>query len=142
MRQVNLITAINGNTITVKNPHFIDFSTGNPNLRHAFALTTRMSGIEDLKLDHSTSPTAAGINWSNCYACWVKGVESYKAVGYHIVMSATLNAEIRDSLIHDAQTYGNNNAGISVYGSGYGTGRTAVASLRTTSSTGCFLPSS
>ena len=47
MRQVNLITAIGGTAITVKNPLFIDFTTGNPRIRYAFTKTS-FSGIEDL----------------------------------------------------------------------------------------------
>jgi len=116
MRQVNLITAIAGNTITVKNPLLADFTTGNPKIKYTF-VTTSFSGIEDLKLDHSTAGSGNNLQWQYCYACWLKGVESYKPAGYHMVILGTLNIEIRDSFIHDAQTYGSNNAGLGVYGS-------------------------
>lgn len=116
MRQVNLITAITGNAITVKNPLFVDFNTGNPKIKFTF-VTVSMSGIEDVKLDHSAAGSGTNLSWQYCYACWLKGVESYKPAGYHMVILGTLNMEVRDSFIHDAQTSGNNNAGMAVYGS-------------------------
>lgn len=115
-RQVNLITAINGTTITVKNPLLTDFNAGSPQIKWTF-INTSFSGIEDLKLDHSTAGSGTNMNFQYCYACWLKGVESYKPAGYHMVILGTLNFEIRDSYIHDAQTFGNNNAGLGVYGS-------------------------
>jgi hypothetical protein len=115
-RQVNLITAISGNAITVKNPLLADFNTGAPKIKWTF-INTKFSGIEDLKLDHSAaSGGGINMNFQYCYACWLKGVESYKPAGYHAIILGTLNLEIRDSFIHDAQTYGPNNAGFAVYG--------------------------
>jgi hypothetical protein len=114
-RQVNLITAISGTTITVKNPLLTDFGSGNPRIQYTFA-NTSFSGIEDLKLDHSGVSSNNNLTWQYCYGCWMKGVESFKASGYHMVVQGTLNLELRDSFIHDSQTYGANNAGIAVYG--------------------------
>jgi hypothetical protein len=116
MRQVNLITAISGTTITTKNPFIVDFNTGNPKIKFTF-VNTSFSGIEDLKLDHSSAGSGTNFSWSYCYACWLKGVESYKPAGYHIVILGTLNLEVRDSFIDDAQTYGNDNGGLVLYGS-------------------------
>jgi len=114
-RQVNLITAISGTTVTVKNPLLADFNTGSPKIKWTF-INTSFSGIEDLKLDHSTGGSGTNMSFQYCYACWLKGVESYKPAGYHMVILGTLNIEIRDSFIHDAQTFGNNNGGFAVYG--------------------------
>ena len=114
LRQVNLITAIAGAgpayTITVKNPLFIDFTTGDPKIKFTYS-SKRLSGVEDLKLDYSMN-TSNQFMLSDCYACWLKGVESYKSVSYHVQLMATLNLEVRDSYIHDAQTYGNRNGGL------------------------------
>lgn len=114
-RQVNLITAISGTTITVKNPLLADFNTGNPKIKWTF-LATSFSGVEDLKLDHSSAGSGTNMSFQYCYACWLKGIESYKPAGYHMIILGTLNIEIRDSFVHDAQTYGPNNAGLAVYG--------------------------
>ena len=115
IRQVNVITAISGTTITVRNPLIWDFSTGTPKIKFTFA-NTKNSGIEDLKLDHSGTGSCANFDFQYCDSCWVKGVESYKPSGYHMTILGTVNGEIRDSYIHDAQTYGNNNGGLAVYG--------------------------
>jgi hypothetical protein len=115
MRQVNLITGVAGNTITVKNPLLMDFNAGNPQIKWTY-VTTSFSGVEDLKLDHSAAGSGTNMSFEYCYACWLKGVESYKPAGYHMVILGTLNIEIRDSYIHDAQTYGSNNAGLALYG--------------------------
>jgi hypothetical protein len=115
LRQVNLVTAISGSTVTLKNPLLWDFTAGNPKIKFTFS-NTRMSGVENLKLDHSGSSGCENLNFYYCYACWLKGIESYKPSAYHLRLLGTLNAEIRDSYIHDAQTYGPNNAGYAVYG--------------------------
>lgn len=116
LRQVNMITAVNGNTVTVKNPLIWDFSTGNPQVKFTFAFI-QYSGVEDVKLDHSGSSGCTNFFLQYCYACWVKGVYSYKPAGYHFTILGTLNGEFRDSFVSDAQTYGNNNGGLAVYGS-------------------------
>ena len=116
IRQVNMIAAINGNTVTVRNPLIWDFSTGNPRIRWTYT-NTRLSGIENLKLDHSGTSGCNNFMLQYCYGCWLKGVHSYKPSGYHLTILGTLNGEIRDSYIADAQTYGSNNGGLAVYGS-------------------------
>src|SRR5215471_7055363 len=113
--QVNIIVAISGNTVTVRNPLIWDFGVGNPRIKWIFA-NTRLSGVEDLKLDHSGTSGCTNFMLQYCYGCWLKGVQSYKPSGYHITILGTLNGEIRDSYIADAQTYGSNNAGLAVYG--------------------------
>jgi hypothetical protein len=115
LRQVNRISAIAGNQITVVNPLFIDYTTGRPEIHQLF-VSTAFSGIEDLTLDHSTSSAAGVTNVNYCYACWIKGVESSRPYGYHFVITATLNFEVRDSYVHEARTYGPNNAGLAFYG--------------------------
>ena len=118
IRQMNMITSVSGNVITVKNPLIWDFSTGNPKVKFTFS-TTRLSGIENLKLDHQgTSGCGNNMLWQYCYGCWLKGIHSFKPANYHMTIVGTLNSEIRDSFIADAQTYGANNAGIASYGSG------------------------
>ena len=115
MTQVNMIAAISGNTVTVRNPLIWDFSVGNPRIKWTFA-NTRFSGVENLKLDHSGTSGCTNFLLQYCYGCWLKGVHSYKPSGYHITILGTLNGEIRDSYIADAQTYGSNNGGLAVYG--------------------------
>ena len=115
LRQVNAITAINGNTVTLRNPLIWDFNAGSPRIKWTFS-NTKNSGVEDLKVDHSSSSDCTNFAIWYCDSCWIKGVESYKANGYHFQMLGTVNGEFRDSVVHDTQTFGNNNAGLQVYG--------------------------
>jgi hypothetical protein len=117
LRQVNLVTAIDGLDVTVKNPLLIDFTTGAPAIKYDFSFT-QFSGVEDLKLDYSQA-TSNSFMIQNCYACWLSGVESYKSSSYHVIALATLGLEVRDCYIHDAQTYGNRDGGL-VIGSNNG----------------------
>ena len=114
IRQVNMITALRGRTITLKNPLIWDFSVGNPRIRWTFQ-NTRWSGVENLKLDHSGKTGCTHFLLQYCYACWLKGIHSHKASSYHFVIVGTLNGEVRDSYIADAQTYGPNNGGLVFY---------------------------
>jgi len=115
LRQVNVITAINGTTITVRNPLIWDFGSGSAKIRYTF-INTRRSGVEDLKLDHSGTSGCINFNIEYCDSCWVKGVESYMAASYHFMIVGTVNGEFRDSYVHEAQTFGANNGGLAVYG--------------------------
>lgn len=118
IRQLNRISAINGNVLTLQNPLLWDFtSPSDATIRYRFS-NVSLSGVEDLKLDHSGTSGCEDHNFDiqYCYACWIKGIDSYKPSGYHMVIAGTLNLEIRDSYIHDASTYGANNGGVVVYG--------------------------
>jgi hypothetical protein len=119
IRQDDVITAINGNTLSLRNPLLWDFSTGNPKLKGTFRTPIIRSGVEDLKLDHSEPLDVYGhfsAQIQFCDSCWVKGVESYDAYGYHLVAIGTVNLEIRDSYFHESQTGGSDNGGIDIYG--------------------------
>jgi hypothetical protein len=116
MRQVNVVSAVSGNTLTLRNPLIWDFSSGSPKVKWTFA-NTKNSGVEDMKLDHSGSGSCSNFDIQYCDSCWVKGLESSTAGGYHFVILGTVNGEFRDSFVHDTQTYGNNNGGMAVYGS-------------------------
>jgi len=116
LRQVNLITDITGTTVTVQNPLFVDFTTGNPQIRFTYT-HKQWSGLEDVTLDHTGYESGANFKMEYAYACWAKGVESKLSSSFHLQMLGTLNNEVRDSYIHEAQSYGPNHAGIAVFGS-------------------------
>jgi hypothetical protein len=116
LKQVNVITAISGNTVTVRNPLIWDFNAGAPKIKFTF-INTKSSGVEDLKLDHSGTSGCTNFDIQYCDSCWIKGVESYLPSGYHFVILGTVNGEFRDSFVREAQTFGNNNGGLAVYGS-------------------------
>jgi hypothetical protein len=115
LRQVNTITAINGNTIALRNPLIWDFNAGSPRVKWTFS-NTKNSGVEDLKVDHSGTSGCTNFAIWYCDSCWIKGVQSLRANGYHFQILGSVNGELRDSLVHETQTYGNNNGGLQVYG--------------------------
>lgn len=116
--QVNVITAIDGLTITLRNPLFIDYTTGNPTIYLSWYLQTTYSGIEDLTIDLSTGSGFAGIYMSACDKCWIKNVETSTASAYHILITATVNCEVRQVYVHESQSYGPNHAGLLIAGYG------------------------
>lgn len=119
LRQDDVITAIHGNTLTLRNPLLWDFSAGNPKLKGVFTTPVVRSGVEDLKLDHSESLDTYGhfsAQIQFCDSCWVRGIESYDSYGYHLLAVGTVNIEIRDSYFHEAQTGGPDNGGVEIYG--------------------------
>lgn len=116
IRQVNVITAISGTNVTVRNPLLWDYNAGSPKVKYTF-VNTQKSGVEDLKIDHSNTSGCTNFDLQYCDSCWVKGVDSYMPSGYHFTILGTVNGEFRDSYVHEAQTFGNNNGGLAVYGS-------------------------
>lgn len=111
--QVNMITAINGSVVTVRNPWFADFSSGSPRVKFYYSVVKTRVGVEHLRLEHNT--TTANMNFWYCDSCWLKGVESARSVGYHFTVLGTLNVEFRDCYVHHGAT-GPNNSGINFYG--------------------------
>lgn len=123
MTQVNVITAINGNVVTVRNPLYYDFSTGNPKIVYDFYATTQLSGLEDLKLERDMNSIYMPIQY--CDSCWIKGVHSAHSTNYHFLFLGTVNLELRDNYI-DTGASGPNNSGFNFYGSYlYGTNASA-----------------
>lgn len=117
LHQMNLINGIDGTTVTLQNPLLHDYTAGTPVVVQTYSGFTSLSGIEDLKLDHSGSADTYGLWIQNVYACWLKGVESYNAYGYHVEITQALNLEVRDSYFHKVQTPGQNSNGqLQVYG--------------------------
>ena len=91
MTQVNMITAVSGNTITMRNPLIYDFAAGSPRVKFYFGGITRNSGVENLKLDHGGfSGGSYNFLLQYCDSCWIKGVDSGRATGYHFIIVGTL----------------------------------------------------
>lgn len=111
MIQQNVITAINGNVLSLRNPLLYDYTTGNPLVTFRYT-NTRLTGVEDLKIDH-TGFTSGPENFliAFCDSCWIKGVESAVAANSHFTVQATVNVEFRDDYVRDGPS-GPNNSGI------------------------------
>lgn len=105
--QVAKITAVAGTTITLNQELRIHYDVAlNPHLRKMTPITN--VGIECLNIQRVDEPTSgAGYNilFSNSANCWVKGIESNKSVGSHVMIENSTNIEVRSSYFHDAFTY-------------------------------------
>ena len=108
--QVNVITAISGNTVTVRNPLFFDFASGSPQINFYYSSTVVKSGVEDLKIDLQ-GQGGYGIQINAADSCWVKGVDVGNGGNYMLQILSSVNLEVRDSFIHDGGT-GPNHSGI------------------------------
>jgi len=65
-------------------------------------------GIECLRMTREGLPATGGpanIYFDYAANCWVKGLESDKSVGSHILLDASIHVEIRGSYIHHAFEY-------------------------------------
>jgi hypothetical protein len=127
--QQNVITGVNGTTITVRNPWVTDFTAANTgNLRAYSGAWLNHVGVENLKLDYQGN-SGTGIYIQGCDSCWIKGIDSYNLQGYQVSILGSVNLEIRDSFIHGTPGISPNQSGISVYGnnsSSFGAGSANV----------------
>jgi hypothetical protein len=105
--QVAEVTTVAGTVITLNQELRIDYDVAlNPHLRK---ITPKINvGIECMNIQRMDEPVSgAGYNilFSNSANCWVKGIESNKSVGSHVMIENSTNIEVRSSYFHDAFTY-------------------------------------
>jgi hypothetical protein len=106
------VTGVSGNTVTISPGLYM------PNWRASQSpaawwpsTNIKMSGIEDLSLDHATSDEQAGIVFFNAYNCWVKGIRSLNSNRSHVWFFEGAGSTVRDSYF-----YGTKNAASQSYG--------------------------
>jgi hypothetical protein len=109
--QVNVVTALSGNTVTVRNPLIFDFASASPQVSKYYPTKLAKAGIEDLKVDLQGA-TGNAIYIEGCDSCWVKGTNVGNGGSYLVMVLSSVNLELRDNFIHDGGT-GPNHAGIS-----------------------------
>ena len=113
--QIVRVTGISGNTVTISPgvymPNFR--SSQQPQAWWSNALPITMSGIEEMSLDHSSSPNgiSGGIFLYNAYNCWVKNVRSLNSNEAHVFLYQSTHDVVRDSYF-----YGTRNAASQSYG--------------------------
>ena len=105
--QIVRVTSIVGNSINFWPPLNWTFSASlSPQVAEMYA-SVRFAGIEDLTITAATnSDVNHHIYFDACESSWLKNIESVKAPHWHVRFYTSLNCEIRDSYIHEAQTYG------------------------------------
>lgn len=105
--QVAEITSVLGTTLTLNQQLRIDYDVAlNPHLRKITPKTN--VGIQCMSIERiDEPPSGAGYNilFANAANCWVKGIESNKSVGSHVMIENSTNIEVRGSYFHHAFTY-------------------------------------
>jgi hypothetical protein len=107
MVQIDRVTAVNGNTVTLERPLYYDYS----NAPQAFKLSmVENAGLENLRVQ-STASSGSGIvfkniNLESCAHCWVHNVESDWAVDRsHIYLSDVYGSEISNNYVYEGYNH-------------------------------------
>jgi hypothetical protein len=105
--QIISVDSVSRDRIYFKSPLRIDYdSTLQVEIRKIIPITN--IGIECLKISRLDSPSSGGpynIHLQYAKNCWIKGIESNKSIGSHILADASTNLEITGCYIHHASTY-------------------------------------
>ena len=121
MSQISIITAKNGNTVTIDPPMQYTYSSGlSPEAAEITGVSTN-SGLEDLRLYNS--PGNSGTTFTmiaNKYS-WIKNIHSERVWGvqtgtscFHGTMSYGFRNEIRDSFFENNNQFFSNSYGIQI----------------------------
>jgi len=98
------VTAVNGNTITLKTPlHLTYDSSLTPKIRPTNLITN--VGIENLYITLKTDTDVSLIGFNNAAYCWVKNIVSYKTRKVHVDFSRSLACEVRGSKFSHSYNY-------------------------------------
>ncbi len=111
--QLVLITEINGNNITVDLPISLGLDVGQqPEVMKLRPI--RNVGVEDLYIERKQYDESSNIEFRTVYNGFVRNVESYNAVKFHVFVYRGRQIEISGNYIHDAQNYGTGGHGYGV----------------------------
>lgn len=94
--QLTLITAVNGNTVTIWPPLYWNMQTNlNPHFAVA-SLDIRFAGLEDLTVDSTNATTGSPlVMMTQGFNCWYKGVKVSYCVNWAFGMTDSLHCEMR-----------------------------------------------
>lgn len=102
--QTVLVTGVNGNTITISDPLYTDYT--NSPLAFPYTVGCAAAGLEALKISDFNNGYSPNISFSGVIYSWVKNVESDFADGAHLYLSWSLHNTVRDSFFHDGFSHG------------------------------------
>lgn len=111
------IDSVNADTIYLHDGLAIDLDISlQPEIRKILPVVN--AGIECFRISRTDS-LAPGINYAvylnYAWNCRIKGIESYKSIGSHVIAEIAAHCVIRDSYFHEAYTFdGNNTRGYGV----------------------------
>lgn len=113
--QIEKITKVNGNEISLDRPLRLDFPLSNKPVLQKINPVQNV-GIESLKIkrNDATSGQTSNIFFNYAVNCWVKGVEMENANYAHITLQSSANITISGNYLHDAFDYGSGGKGYGV----------------------------
>jgi hypothetical protein len=103
MEQVDKVTAVNGNIVTLEHPVYFDY-TNSPQVYHLPMIEN--VGLENLRVvgtvPSGTTITFKNINIEACAHCWVHNVESDMCVDRaHVYLGDVYGSEISNNYLND-----------------------------------------
>ena len=114
--QMVRVTNINGTTVTITP------GISMPNYRSsqspgfwASSSNIKLSGIENLSLNHTNNGVQAGVIFYNAYNCWVKGVRSIGTDRNHVWLVFASGSSVRDSYFYGTKDAQSESYGIEIY---------------------------
>ena len=111
--QLVFITSISGNQITVDLPLSLGLNgAANPRVEKIHAVEN--VGIEDIYIERRQYGESNNIEMRSVFNGFIRNVESYNAVKYHVLLYRCRQVEVSGSYIHDAQNYGSGGYGYGV----------------------------
>lgn len=112
--QQAIIQGISGSVITIWPPLFYGLTPANTPQVHKFTGDfTRMSGVEDLKMDENGGSGFFTLCY-NTINCWVKNVQQVNGNAYYNNWDYTLFCEFTKNNLNSPTSYGPNHGGILV----------------------------
>lgn len=120
--QMVRITAINGDTVSFQPALNYNYASNPPLEAEREPGISKVNFIEEVGIEnlhikrlHSTDDGGgSNINITRAANFWIRGVESEYTLKYHCSVSQSLNFEIRECYMHDAQSRGDGGQGYGV----------------------------
>lgn len=115
--QIVRVTGISGTTVTITPGLYMPNwrSSQSPGAWWSSGLPVTMSGLEDLSLDHTSSPRRSGVYFYYAYNCWMKNVKSLNANRNHVWLYESAHVTVRDSYFYGTQNAASQSYGIESY---------------------------
>lgn len=110
-RQMAMVTAKTATTLTFSPALHENYSSALIARANVAQLQTDYVGIEDLTIDFSNGEATFGIEFEQCYGCWIKGVRVSRATNYAFYFFDSLRCELRRSTADQRKATGTNGAG-------------------------------
>jgi len=107
-----LVTAINGNTVTLADPILANNWASGKNPKAAYLSTLPITGVGLEDFAHTLASGSRGIEFMYAANSWVKGVKSKNSGRHHVDVFGAAHIEVRDSYFYEGQDHGSQSYGV------------------------------